>query len=162
MVEGEIEAGKLYTEANLNKIIEIQQREQQQVAIFLAQIYQRQKTLVFCANQDHALAIRDLINQLKSSTDPNYCLRVTTKDGQLGNTWLRTLPDYKNGKANPRNTKIRRWQGTLHPDHVRSTSTSRWHGADCGAAIDGITWRGPVHSRGRSQQLEYPRFRGQI
>ena len=93
VVEGEIEAGKLYKEADFNRIIEIQQRERQRVEIFMAQIDQRQKAIVFCATQDHALAIRDLINQLKSSTDPNYCQRVTANDGELGNTWLRAFQD---------------------------------------------------------------------
>lgn len=72
VVEGEIEAGKLYKEADFNKIIEIKQREQHRVEIFLGQIDQREKTLVFCATQDHALAIRDLINQHKISTDPHH------------------------------------------------------------------------------------------
>jgi type I site-specific restriction endonuclease len=40
------------------------------------QINQNEKTLVFCATQDHALAVRDLINQMKTSTDPNYCQQV--------------------------------------------------------------------------------------
>ena len=93
VVEGEIEAGKLYKEADFNRIIEIQQRERQRVEIFMAQIDQRQKAIVFCATQDHALAIRDLINQLKSSTDPNYCQRVTANDGDLGNKWLRFFQD---------------------------------------------------------------------
>jgi type I restriction enzyme R subunit len=93
VVEGEIEAGKLYKEADFNKIIEIQQRERQRVEIFMAQMDQRQKAIVFCATQDHALAIRDLINQLKSSSDPNYCQRVTANDGELGNTWLRAFQD---------------------------------------------------------------------
>jgi len=93
VVEGEIEAGKLYKEADFNKIIEIKQREQQRVEIFLGQIDQREKSLVFCATQEHALAIRDLINQRKSSTDPNYCHRVTADDGELGNTWLRAFQD---------------------------------------------------------------------
>ncbi len=93
VVEGEIEAGKLYKEADFNKIIEIQQRERQRVEIFMAQIDQRQKAIVFCATQDHALAIRDLINQVKSSSDPNYCQRVTANDGELGNTWLRAFQD---------------------------------------------------------------------
>ena len=93
VVEGEIEAGKLYKEADFNRIIEIEQRERQRVEIVMAQIDQRQKAIVFCATQDHALAIRDLINQLKSSTDPNYCQRVTANDGELGNTWLRAFQD---------------------------------------------------------------------
>ena len=93
VVDGEIEAGKVYKEADFNRIIEIKQREQQRVEIVMEQIDQRQKTIVFCATQDHALAIRDLINQLKSSSDPNYCQRVTAADGELGNTWLRAFQD---------------------------------------------------------------------
>jgi type I restriction enzyme R subunit len=36
----------------------------------MSQINQNEKTLVFCATQDHALAVRDLINQMKTSNDP--------------------------------------------------------------------------------------------
>ena len=93
VVDGEIEAGKVYKEADFNRIIEIKQREQQRVEIVMGQIDQRQKTIVFCATQDHALAIRDLINQRKSSSDPNYCHRVTAADGELGNSWLRAFQD---------------------------------------------------------------------
>jgi type I restriction enzyme R subunit len=84
VVEGEVEAGKRYEEADFNKIIEIKEREKKRVEIFMSLIDQREKTLVFCATQDHALAIRDLINQIKTSTDPNYCHRVTANDGALG------------------------------------------------------------------------------
>ena len=57
------------------------------------QIDQNEKTLVFCANQAHALAVRDLINQMKKSKDPNYCQRVTAKDGSLGEQYLREFQD---------------------------------------------------------------------
>jgi len=93
VVEGEVQEGRRYTEAEFNRIIEIEQRERQRVEILLSQIDPRHKTLVFCATQEHALAIRDLINQLKASTDPNYCHRVTADDGELGNTWLRAFQD---------------------------------------------------------------------
>jgi type I restriction enzyme R subunit len=93
VVEGEVQEGRRYTEAEFNRIIEIERRERQRVDILLSQIDPRQKTLVFCATQEHALAIRDLINQLKASTDPNYCHRVTADDGELGNTWLRAFQD---------------------------------------------------------------------
>ena len=56
-------------------------------------IDQREKTLVFCATQDHALAVRDLINQMKESQEPNYCVRVTANDGALGEQHLRTFQD---------------------------------------------------------------------
>jgi|SRR5579883_423203 type I restriction enzyme R subunit len=93
VVEGEVEAGKRYTETDFNKIIEIKEREAHRVKLYMEQIDQKEKTLVFCATQDHALAVRDLINQMKTSTDPHYCERVTANDGELGNQHLRDFQD---------------------------------------------------------------------
>jgi type I restriction enzyme R subunit len=93
VVEGEIEAGKRYTETDFNKIIEIKEREAYRVKLFMDQINQNEKTLVFCATQIHALAVRDLINQMKTSSDPNYCHRVTANDGALGEQYLRDFQD---------------------------------------------------------------------
>ena len=93
LVEGEIESGRLYTEADFNKIIEIKEREAHRVKLFMEQVNQNEKTLVFCATQNHALAVRDLINQMKTSKDPNYCQRVTANDGALGEEHLRTFQD---------------------------------------------------------------------
>jgi type I restriction enzyme R subunit len=93
LIEGEIETGKRYVEADFNRIIEIREREAHRVAVFMNQMDQREKTLVFCATQDHALAVRDLINQMKSSSDPNYCERVTANDGELGEQHLRDFQD---------------------------------------------------------------------
>ncbi|CAG0970302.1 partial Type-1 restriction enzyme R protein, partial [Rhodocyclaceae bacterium] len=93
VVEGEIEAGKRYEEKDFNRIIEIREREKKRVEIFMGQIAPFEKTLVFCANQTHALVIRDLINQIKSHSDPNYCQRVTADDGALGEQWLHDFQD---------------------------------------------------------------------
>jgi type I restriction enzyme R subunit len=93
LIEGEIETGKRYTETDFNKIIEIKEREKKRVEIFMEQINQNEKTLVFCATQLHALAVRDLVNQIKTSTDPNYCQRVTADDGVLGEQHLRDFQD---------------------------------------------------------------------
>jgi type I restriction enzyme R subunit len=93
VVEGEVETGRRYEEPDFNKIIEIKEREKKRVEIFMSLIDQREKTLVFCATQDHALAIRDLINQIKTSADPNYCHRVTANDAKLGEQWLRAFQD---------------------------------------------------------------------
>jgi type I restriction enzyme R subunit len=93
LIEGEVETGKLYTESDFNKVIEIKEREAYRVKLFMEQINQKEKTLVFCATQDHALAVRDLINQIKTSTDPNYCQRVTANDGALGDQHLRNFQD---------------------------------------------------------------------
>lgn len=93
VVEGEIEQGKTYGEKDFNKIIEIRERERERVRLFMSMIDQRQKTLVFCATQDHALAVRDLVNETKTSTSPNYCQRVTANDGEIGNQYLRDFQD---------------------------------------------------------------------
>jgi type I restriction enzyme R subunit len=93
VVEGEIETGRRYTEPDFNKIIEIREREAHRVRVFMDLIDQNDKTIVFCATQDHALALRDLINQMKTSSDPNYCHRVTANDGDLGEQHLRDFQD---------------------------------------------------------------------
>lgn len=93
LIEGEVEEGKLYTEADFNRVIEIKEREKYRVKLFMDAIDQTQKTLVFCANQDHALAVRDLVNQIKKSKDPHYCVRVTANDGTIGDQFLREFQD---------------------------------------------------------------------
>jgi type I restriction enzyme R subunit len=93
VLEGEIEEGKRYTEAEMNRIIEIKEREEYRVKIFMSLINQSEKTLVFCATQLHALAIRDLINQYAVTKNPNYCHRVTAHDGKLGEQHLRDFQD---------------------------------------------------------------------
>src|SRR6266487_5336100 len=93
LIEGEIETGKRYEESDFNRIIEIKEREAHRVMLFMEQINQNEKTLVFCATQAHALAVRDLINQMKTSKDPNYCQRVTANDGALGEQHLRDFQD---------------------------------------------------------------------
>lgn len=93
IIEGDIEEGRNYTEADFNKIIEIKEREAKRVQIFMDEINQKEKSIVFCATQDHAAAVRDLINQYKTISDPNYCVRVTANDGELGEQHLRDFQD---------------------------------------------------------------------
>ena len=93
VVEGEVEAGKVYGEPDFNRTIEIEDRERYRVQTFMEMIDQREKTLVFCANQGHAALVRDLINQTKSGGDPHYCVRVTANDGERGEAWLRQFQD---------------------------------------------------------------------
>lgn len=93
VVEGEIEEGKVYKEADFNRIIVIKEREAKRVKLLMELINQNEKTIVFCASQDHAAAIRDLINQNKKSKEPQYCVRVTANDGELGEQYLREFQD---------------------------------------------------------------------
>ncbi|MFA6423917.1 MAG: DEAD/DEAH box helicase family protein [Candidatus Magasanikbacteria bacterium] len=93
IVEGEVEEGKIYTEPDFNKIIEIKAREAKRVRVVLDEINQNEKTIIFCATQDHAAAVRDLVNQMKDNKDPNYCVRVTANDGFRGEQFLREFQD---------------------------------------------------------------------
>ncbi len=93
VIEGDIEAGKRYEEKDFNKIIEIKEREAYRVKLLMEMIDPREKTIVFCATQVHALAVRDLINQMKTNKDPMYCVRVTANDGARGEQSLRDFQD---------------------------------------------------------------------
>ncbi len=93
IIEGEIEEGKVYKEADFNRIIEIKAREAKRVQLFMDEINQNEKGIVFCATQDHAAAVRDLINQYKKNPDPMYCVRVTANDAALGEEYLRQFQD---------------------------------------------------------------------
>lgn len=93
VVAGELDEDRRYTEADFNTRLIIEERERSRVAEFMGAIDQRQKTLVFCATQDHALRVRDHINQIKTVANPNYCHRVTADDGKLGEQHLRDFQD---------------------------------------------------------------------
>ncbi|MCK5592161.1 MAG: DEAD/DEAH box helicase family protein, partial [Candidatus Pacebacteria bacterium] len=93
IVEGEVEEGKIYEEVDFNRIIEIKAREEKRVRIMMDEINQNEKTIIFCATQDHAAAVRDLVNQIKESKDPHYCVRVTANDGARGELYLREFQD---------------------------------------------------------------------
>lgn len=93
VMEGEIEYGKLYQEKDFNRTIEIVERETKRVQIYLDDCNQKEKAIVFCANQGHAALIRDLVNQYSLNKDPFYCVRVTANDGEEGERFLREFQD---------------------------------------------------------------------
>jgi type I restriction enzyme R subunit len=93
IIEGEVKEGHVYKESDFNKSIVIEERERKRVTDMLAAINQNEKTIVFCANQAHAALVRDLINQEATSKSIDYCVRVTAKDGAIGDTYLRQFQD---------------------------------------------------------------------
>ena len=93
VIEGEVEEGKRYEEKDFNRTIIIPERERKRVKVFMDAIGPNEKSIVFCATQDHALMIRDMINQVKKVPDANYCHRVTANDGALGEQHLRDFQD---------------------------------------------------------------------
>ena len=93
LVQGEVEVGQAFHENDFNTRLIISEREKSRVEEFMAQIDPRQKTLVFCATQDHAALVRDIINEIKPVADPLYCCRVTADDHKLGEQHLRDFQD---------------------------------------------------------------------
>ncbi len=90
---GDIEVGQQFEEKDFNRIIEIKEREEYRVKLFMDMIDQNHKTIVFCATQTHAAAVRDLINQYADSDNPLYCARVTANDGAMGEQYLKEFQD---------------------------------------------------------------------
>ena len=97
VVEGNPETGKLYKEGDFNRIITIPERERKRVQHWMDKINPKEKTLVFCATQEHAGLVRDFINQYANqqgwTNHSDYCVRVTANDGQAGENDLRTFQD---------------------------------------------------------------------
>ena len=91
--EDEIKEGEVFKEKDFNKRIIIEEREKKRVQLMLDSINTKEKTLVFCANIAHAGLVRDLINQCSVNPAADYCVRVTAKDGNIGDTHLRQFQD---------------------------------------------------------------------
>ena len=91
---GEVDPNKIYTEADFyHGNIKIRERDEFRVEEFLKQIDPDEKTIVFGATQAHAAILRDMINQHSRKPNVNYCKRVTSDDGDKGETDLKTFQD---------------------------------------------------------------------
>ncbi len=91
--EGVVEEGKVYEKGEMNIKISIRARERYCVKLLLSKINPNEKTLIFCANQAHAAMVCGLINEELSNTSADYCVRVTSNDGDLGEAHLRQFQD---------------------------------------------------------------------
>ena len=93
-VEGDIDKEKTYTENDFyNGNIEMEQRDEHRVKEFLDKIDPKEKTIVFCATQVHAMKVRDMINKNSHLPHPFYCVRVTANDGAEGEKNLKDFQD---------------------------------------------------------------------
>jgi type I restriction enzyme, R subunit len=103
VVTGEPEPGRVYKEGDFNRIITIPEREKMRVRYWMDRFNPSEKTLVFCATQEHAGMVRDFINQYAVekgwTTNPGYCVRVTANDGSAGENDLKIFQD--NEKTTP-------------------------------------------------------------
>lgn len=97
VVKGEPEAGRVYKEGDFNRIITIPEREKMRVQYWMDRVNPREKTLVFCATQEHAGRVRDYIQQYAVAkawtSNTRYCVRVTANDGPAGENDLSIFQD---------------------------------------------------------------------
>ena len=79
------------------KVVKIEQFEKQVIIpkrteliakTILEQINPMDKTIVFCVNQKHAIDMKIAIDKYKSVADNNYCVRVTSDEGEIGRNFL--------------------------------------------------------------------------
>ena len=65
----------------------------------LEHIKPHEKTIIFCVDQEHAALMRDAINKYKTVRDGDYCVRVTSNEGEIWRKYLELFQD--NGKTIP-------------------------------------------------------------
>ncbi|WP_339902448.1 DEAD/DEAH box helicase family protein [uncultured Cyclobacterium sp.] len=92
VIKGVVTKGR-YEIKDFERIITVDQRTDLIVRAILNHIQPMDKTIVFCVNQEHALTMRDMINNHKEIRDPKYCVRVTSDEGSIG---IGYLEDFQN------------------------------------------------------------------
>ena len=90
--QGELEKQQ-YDQNEFNRTIIIPERIDKIAQSILDLINPMDKTIVFCVDQEHALRMRDAINRHKSIRDMDYCVRVTSDEGQRGKEKLEQFQD---------------------------------------------------------------------
>lgn len=92
VVQGEVTRDR-YEIEDFERKLTLPQRTDLIARSILQHISSMQKTIVFCANQDHALDLRDAINKHKAVNDPHYCVRITSDEGKIGRNFLEQFQD---------------------------------------------------------------------
>ena len=92
MVDSEL-ANKVYNITDWEKTITSVQRHELIAKTVLENINKMDKTIVFCKNQNHALELKLAIDNLKKVRNPDYCVRVTSDEGQIGRDYLERFKD---------------------------------------------------------------------
>ncbi|NOT76173.1 MAG: DEAD/DEAH box helicase family protein [Cyclobacteriaceae bacterium] len=92
IIKGAVTKGR-YEISDFERIITIDERTDLIAKTILNHIQPMDKTIVFCVNQEHALTMRDKINNHKEVKDSKYCVRVTSNEGAIG---IGYLEDFQN------------------------------------------------------------------
>lgn len=83
----------VYEIKDMEREIIITERSDLIAQAILQNIDPMHKTIVFCVDQWHALRMRDSINKYKPISDPDYCVRVTSDEWDIGRTYLERFQD---------------------------------------------------------------------
>jgi len=87
IIEGEL--GKQIVKLEqFEKQVVIPKRTELIAKTILDNINPMDKTIIFCVNQKHALDMKVSIDKFKSVKDNNYCVRVTSDEGEIGRNFL--------------------------------------------------------------------------
>ena len=92
VIQGQVKK-PVYTTGDFEKNIIVDERTDIIAETILKQINPLEKTIVFCVDQSHALRMRDSINKYKTIKDPDYCVRVTSDEGDIGRAYLERFQD---------------------------------------------------------------------
>jgi len=87
IIEGELEKQIVKLE-QFEKEVVIPKRTQLIAKTIVENINPMDKTIVFCVNQKHANDMKVAIDEFKKVTDNNYCVRVTSDEGESGRKFL--------------------------------------------------------------------------
>jgi len=87
IIEGELEKQIVKLE-QFEKEVVIPKRTELIAKTIIENINPMDKTIVFCVNQKHALDMKIAIDKFKTIKDNNYCVRVTSDEGEIGRAFL--------------------------------------------------------------------------
>ncbi|MBK8566896.1 MAG: DEAD/DEAH box helicase family protein [Saprospiraceae bacterium] len=93
VTKGQVDETKVYSLSHFEREIVIPQRTELIAKAILQNIRPLDKTIVFCVDQPHAAAMRDYLNKHKTIADANYCVRITSDEGDNGKRLLKTFQD---------------------------------------------------------------------
>lgn len=87
IITGELEK-QIVTLEQFEKQIVIPKRTELVAKTILDNINPMDKTIIFCVNQQHASDMKIAIDKFKTIKDNNYCVRVTSDEGDIGRNFL--------------------------------------------------------------------------
>ncbi len=87
IISGELEAQIVALE-QFEKQVVIPQRTELIARTILEQINPMEKSIIFCVNQQHAIDMKIAIDKYKPISDNDYCVRVTSDEGEIGRNYL--------------------------------------------------------------------------